>query len=291
MSPAHRVSAASGRNCSRLCPSPPRSCCSPWCPCWRLPTRAAVHRRVRPGVRDRPGHSGLVLSRARLLLDLPVHAVQHRGLVGRAGLCIASSPSGQGQQAAGAAQRLLSPRIAGAAVLVASWASSDHDQLAIRQNEAHNLWAYRRCRRTGSRSTTRRPPPSSRPMSAQETASSTSRDENHYLVDSAWPTTCAASCRRRSSGIYAGPGEQPAANECHDRRSASRARRDSGWSSSTTCTGPVLALNGRRRPPGDPRLPDAGDVQENGITVALLAIGCKQCGRNHYGWTRLPRFY
>jgi mannosyltransferase len=70
--------------------------------------------------------------------------------------------------------KALSPRFTVAAVLVAVVGLLGiHDQLSIRDNEAHNLWRTRRWRRTGSRWTTRRRRPSSRPTSGPGTASST----------------------------------------------------------------------------------------------------------------------
>jgi len=105
-----------------------------------------------------------------------------------AGLCIAFlAERAKGSRRLARLSGSLSPRIAGAAVLVAVvGVLGIHDQLAIRQNEAHNLWAYPEM------------PSNGQPVDYQAAAAVIAAnerpgdgivyqvgDENHYLVDSA----------------------------------------------------------------------------------------------------------
>jgi len=137
--------AASGRNCLPPFPSLPRSCCSPWRPWWRLPT----HRR----------RSIAWYSLALAIVPIVTVWLLSRGSVSYwtyrymlftiagwsvgAGLCIAYLAERLKLARLARLTSALSPRFTVAAVLVAVVGLLGiHDQLSIRQNEAHNLWAY-----------------------------------------------------------------------------------------------------------------------------------------------------
>ena len=154
-----------------------------------------------------------------------------------------------------------------------------HDQLAIRQNEAHNLWAYPEM------------PSNGQPVDYQAAAAVVAAnarpgdgivyqtsDLNHYQVDTAMSYYLRGKAarwrssrrRRRSRPTRCSP---PTART---RRPASREPRGSGWSSSTTW--PPTRSPRCHLPEEQCRLQVLGYQvqsmwQENGITVALLTVG------------------
>ena len=137
--------AACGRSCSPPCRSPSRSCCSPWRPWWRRPTRARVHRRYALALAIVPVVAVWLISRGPtsywtfryMLFSITGWSVGAG--IGIAYLAERAKGSARLARLSGS----LSPRFAVAAVLVAVVGLLGiHDQLAIRQNEAHNLWAY-----------------------------------------------------------------------------------------------------------------------------------------------------
>ena len=173
----------------------------------------------------------------------------------------------------------LSPRFTLAAVLVAVVGLVGiHDQLALRQNEAHNLWAYPEMPSNGQ-------PVDYQAAAAVLEANQRPGDVIAYEVATrtttrstpASPITCGASpCRRRSSRRRRRSRRTACSrSSASTRRSASRERRGSGWSTSTTWT-PTRSPRSRR-----PRRASCETLgyqiqtqyQENGITVALLSIG------------------
>ena len=172
--------------------------------CRRAGRAAPRHRRVRAGVRDRPGCRGLAhLARPGLLLDLPLHAVQHHRLGGRRGpRHRLPRRAGQGHPA-GAAGRLPVAAVRAGGGSRRRWWASPGSTTSWRcaRTRRTTCGPTRRCRRTGSRWTTRRPPPCSRRTSGRETSSPTrwtTRTTTRWTPAS--PITCAASqCPRRSS--------------------------------------------------------------------------------------------
>ncbi len=264
--------------------SPSWSCCSPWRPWWRRQTRGAGSSPGTPSRSRSSRSSRSGSSRAARPPTGPSATCCSASRAGRsaAGLGIAYLAERFKRHAAWPGSPApLSPRFAVAAVLVAVVGLVGiHDQLAIRQNEAHNLWAYPempsngaagglpggRGRHRGQRAAGRRhrlPDQRLEPLPGRH---------RHGLL----PAGQAADAGL--PGADAGRGElacsRPSATT---RRPASRARRGSGWSSSTTWP-PTRSPRCRGRTaeaglPADPRLPGAVEWQENGITVALLTVG------------------
>ena len=128
------------------------------------------------------------LARPDLVLDLPVHAVQRRGLGGRRG-CLHRLPrrARQGHPAGAAHPLCLAPVRRGGRPRRASWAwSASTTSWRSARTRRTTCGPTRRCRRTGSPWTTRRPRPyiaaNARP--GDDIAFQTS-DSNHYQVDTA----------------------------------------------------------------------------------------------------------
>ena len=153
-----------------------------------------------------------------------------------------------------------------------------HDQLAVRQNEAHNLWAYPEM------------PPNGQPVDYQAAAGVLEAngrpgdvvayevdDSNHYQVD----TSIAYYLRRQARapdclpGADAGPGEQPAADRVHRPVGLHHGHAaDLGGLRPPPAAGPVLRASRER----GGLVETLGyqivtQYQLNGITVALLSIG------------------